>query len=224
MILDVSRLTWPIASPRLEAEGPTISPSMLRDFRRYSETFWTIMVTGGNLPRMDQCETAGVIPWATAFDDLLGALRSACLTHYQMRLVSLVVFGSVGRRTMRPDSDIDLLVVASPLPKGRMPRVEDFAPVEKILDPLVKSQQTVGVMTRLSPLFKTPEEIVAGSPILLDMTQDAHILYDANDFFVLQMRDLEARLRRLGARRVFQGSAWWWDLKPDFKPGDMVTL
>ena len=162
--------------------------------------------------------------WVAAFEDLLTALRVACLGHYQGRFVSLAVFGSVGRGTMRPDSDIDLLVVADPLPKGRMRRVEDFAPVENVLDPLIASRRTLGITTRLSPLFKTPEEVMAGSPILLDMTQDARILYDRDDFFRLQIHSLEARLNSLGARRVFQGSAWWWDLKPDFKAGDLVTL
>lgn len=173
---------------------------------------------------MNRLADLHAIAWTMAFDDLLEALRVACQNHYCKRLVSLVVFGSVGRRTMRPDSDIDLLVVADPLPMGRMRRVGDFAPVERVLDPLLKAKQTVGVTTRLSPLFKTPGEIVTGSPIFLDMTQDARILYDKDDFFRLQMLDLEARLKRLGARRVFQGESWWWDLKPDFKPGDVVTI
>jgi predicted nucleotidyltransferase len=44
--------------------------------------------------------------------------------HYGARLVSLVVFGSIGRGTARPDSDVDLLIVAENLPDGRMARVE----------------------------------------------------------------------------------------------------
>jgi predicted nucleotidyltransferase len=173
---------------------------------------------------MTQPDNTVALPWAAAFDALLDALLAACREHYRRRLVSLVVFGSVGRRTMRPDSDIDLLVVADPLPDGRMRRMEDFAPIERIMDPVLMEKQTVGVTTRLSPVFKTPAEIVAGSPLLLDMTQDSRALFDADDFFGLQMRDLDARLKRLGARRVFKGDAWWWDLKPDFKPGDVVTL
>lgn len=41
-----------------------------------------------------------------AFDVLLSALRDACVNHYRDRLVSLAVFGSVGRGTPRPDSDV----------------------------------------------------------------------------------------------------------------------
>jgi hypothetical protein len=44
--------------------------------------------------------------------------------------VSLVVFGSVGRGTAGPASDLDLLVVASGLPDGRALRVRDFMSVE----------------------------------------------------------------------------------------------
>ncbi|MFB3904718.1 MAG: hypothetical protein ACE15E_14805 [Acidobacteriota bacterium] len=39
-----------------------------------------------------------------------------------------------------------------------------------------------------------------------------------------QLRDLKDRLARLGARRVWQGNAWHWDLKPDYKPGDVFEL
>jgi hypothetical protein len=31
-------------------------------------------------------------------------------------------------------------------------------------------------------------------------------------------------LHELGARRVRLGSAWYWDLKPDFKPGEVFDL
>ncbi len=64
------------------------------------------------------------------FESLLDEIVSACRRVYAERLVGVVVFGSVARVTMRPDSDIDLLVVAEPLPAGRMPRMDEFDGVE----------------------------------------------------------------------------------------------
>lgn len=42
-------------------------------------------------------------------DPVLSRLLQACHRLYDERLVSLAVFGSVGRGTARPDSDIDIL-------------------------------------------------------------------------------------------------------------------
>ena len=33
-----------------------------------------------------------------------------------------------------------------------------------------------------------------------------------------------ARLAALGARRKWRGSAWYWDLKPDYRPGEVFEL
>ena len=159
-----------------------------------------------------------------AFDELLKALQVEISAYYRERLVALAIFGSVGRGTMRPDSDMDLLIVAEPLPKGRLPRVAEFAAVEAQVDPLIRDMRARGVNTYLSPLFKTPAEISARSPILLDMTEDARILFDRQGFLQGELDRLRQRLLELGAKRHFRGNAWWWDLKPDFKPGDVVVL
>lgn len=67
------------------------------------------------------------------------ALPSATLTmvksYYGQRLVTLAVFGSVGRGSQRADSDIDLLLVCDPLPAGRMRRIKEFNKVEEQLEP-----------------------------------------------------------------------------------------
>ena len=31
-------------------------------------------------------------------------------------------------------------------------------------------------------------------------------------------------LTALGARRIREGTTWYWDLKPDFQPGDVVEI
>lgn len=159
-----------------------------------------------------------------AFREIEETLLDEVQRHYGGRLVSLVVYGSVGRGTMRPDSDIDLLIVADDLPSGRIPRVDDFAAVENRLAPLLERFRREGVATEFSPVFKTPEEATRLSPLFLDMVDDAVILHDRGGFFAGVLDRLRSRLATLGSRRIWRGNAWYWDLKPDYKPGEIFEL
>jgi len=40
----------------------------------------------------------------------------------------------------------------------------------------------------------------------------------------MYLSDFRERLDRLGARKVFQGDRWYWDLKPDYKPGEIFEI
>jgi hypothetical protein len=55
------------------------------------------------------------------------------------------------------------------------------------------------------------------------MTEDARILVDRGEL-AQALTTLRTRLAAQGARRVFRGNAWFWDLKPDYRPGDTFTL
>jgi predicted nucleotidyltransferase len=155
-------------------------------------------------------------------EPLFATLRRSCEEVYGGRLVTVAVFGSVGRDTARPDSDLDLLLVADPLPAGRMRRVDEFAAVEKRLRDLLPPE--AGAAPLLSPVLKTPAEVGHGSPLFLDMTEDARMLFDREGFFARELDRLRERLARLGARRVWLGNAWYWDLKPDYRPGEVFEL
>ena len=148
----------------------------------------------------------------------------ACQAEFGDRLVSVAAFGSVGRGTPRPDSDVDLLVVVEGLPAGRLARMEVFQRVETSLAALLRHLGSQGIHTELSPILKTPEEITAGSPLMLDMVEDARILWDRDRFLERRLQQLRQRLQQLGARRVPYAGGWYWDLKPDFRPGEVVEL
>ena len=158
------------------------------------------------------------------YDEVLDHLLAELRATYGRRLVACAVFGSVGRRTPRYGSDIDLLLVVRGLPRGRLNRVEEFLEVETRLEPVLKPTEAEGPAIALSPVFKTPDEVEAGSPLFLDLVEDARVLYDPEGFLGRYLERLRARLRALGARRIRRGNAWYWELKPDLKPGEVFSL
>lgn len=113
-----------------------------------------------------------------AFDELLVKLVPAVQARYGDRLVTIAVYGSVARGTMRHDSDVDLLIIATDLPNGRMKRRQEFDAVEEDLAEALRDLQSRGVASSLSAVLKTPEEANAGTPLYLDMVEDARLLYD----------------------------------------------
>lgn len=158
------------------------------------------------------------------FDELLTSLAAACGRHYGERLVSLAVFGSVGRGTPRPDSDVDILIVAEDLPRGRVARVGELAKIEADMGEVLRQLRSEGVTTELSPVLKTPSEVEQGSLLFLDMLEDARLLVDRDAFLAQECERFRTRLARLGARRIWRGNAWFWDLKPDYRPGEVFEL
>lgn len=159
-----------------------------------------------------------------SFRRLVEELFAETKGFYGERLISFVVFGSYGRGTVTQESDLDVLIIAEPLPDGRMKRVKEFLEVEKRLGPILSELKRDGINTYISPVFKTPTEAEIGSPLFLDMTEDAIILYDRGDFFRSILERLKNRLSQLGAKRVWTGSSWHWILKGDYKPGEIFEI
>ena len=110
-----------------------------------------------------------------AYHQLLAELVAACRGHYGTDLVSVAVYGSVGRGVPRPDSDVDLLVVAEGLADRHFLRLRDFSAVEEALAPRFDAAAAAGLHPDLSPVLMTPSELERGSMLLLDMTEDARI-------------------------------------------------
>ena len=153
-------------------------------------------------------------------DQVLSALHEI----YADDLVAVALFGSVARRTARPDSDLDLFVVVAGLPPGRGARLATFDAVERRLAPAIAQLDAAGIRVELSPVLRTPEDLQTASPLLLDLTEDAVIRVDRGGVFGAALEDLRVRLRRLGSQRIWTGPTWYWDLKPDYKRGETFEL
>jgi len=152
--------------------------------------------------------------YRAVFDALLDALVEACREVYGERLVSLAVFGPVGRDTPRPDSDINLMIVADSLPDTHPARVEEFGRVEARLETALRDAVGRGVTTCLSPILRTPEELTGGGLPFVDTASEARVLVDRQGFLERHVRNLRERLERTGAERVCDGGVPHWRLRP----------
>lgn len=151
-------------------------------------------------------------------------LVRACRQAYADRLVSLIGYGSVARGKFHPSSDFDLLVILDPWHGDNRTRWEEFRAVETAIEPEISACREKGWEARLSPVFKSCQDAEYGSPLFLDMVEDGRILFDRDDFFARRLDRLRERLRELGSQRIWEGETWYWDLKPDWKPGDVIEL
>jgi predicted nucleotidyltransferase len=150
------------------------------------------------------------------------ALPDAARRVYGPRLVALVLFGSVARGTARPDSDVDLLLVAEGLPAGRRARLAEFAEVEALVarraSPARRHPRGAppgSEEVTLSPILRTPAEIDAGSWLFLDLTVDARLLVDRGDFMAGRLASIAGKLAAIGARREPYKGSWVWRIPPD---------
>jgi predicted nucleotidyltransferase len=158
---------------------------------------------------------------------LLEKLTARAREHYGERLVSLVLYGSAARGTMKPFSDIDLLVIVKDLPKGNHERWVEWR--KQVVEPAIQDEcdrlYREGYYVTVSARLKTPEEASFFHPFYLDMTQEAILLFDRDGFFRKVLERLRRRLQELGSKRVFlPDGSWYWVLKPDIKWGEVFDL
>lgn len=139
-------------------------------------------------------------------------------------LRAVVLFGSVARGEAGPGSDIDILIVADRLAPSRLARQAAVARADAEIEPELERLRREGVWTDVRPILKTPEEAAHATPLYLDMVEDAVLLVDRDGFFAGVLARLRESLRRLGARRVRQDGFWYWDLKPDYQPGEVFEI
>lgn len=157
--------------------------------------------------------------------ELVEKIKDISLKYYGERLVSFIVFGSFAADTFRNDSDIDILIIADRLPDRRWKRTSEFIEnIEKKLSADIERLYDKEVYPALSPVIKSKEEVNYGSPLFLDMTENVKIFYDKEVFFQNYLDALREKLSALGAKKIIYGDSYYWDMKPDYKFGDVIEL
>jgi predicted nucleotidyltransferase len=144
------------------------------------------------------------------------------------QLLGVALFGSVARGEANfPGSDIDLLIIlegVQGLSFGK--RIDLLQSEENKLEGTREYRAFLQAFT-WPPSFQehvlTLDELARHSPLLLDLTTDAIILYDTG-VVSIELERLKKRLDELGAKKIRTGTTWFWILKPDLKLGEVLEL
>lgn len=136
------------------------------------------------------------------FDKLIQTVFRLAKGYYGENLISFVVFGSCGRGTPNPESDIDILIILKEAPSSRLRRIEEFYEnIEKEIEPYLKKLREYGINTYLSPIIKIKEEIKIGSPLYIEMITDSKIYFDRDEFFKDYLTSLKEKLDNFEAEK-----------------------
>ncbi|MEM2172516.1 MAG: nucleotidyltransferase domain-containing protein [Thermoproteota archaeon] len=139
------------------------------------------------------------------------------------KLESIVLFGSLSTGRVRPESDIDLLVVARDLPDKYSDRTSIIREIvsSKALDEIIiHNWEKKGVYSELDILLIDVKEASVTHPLYLDLTRDCVIIYDRNNLMTEKLKEVREKLEEMGAKRFEEpDGSWYWILSPKVSRG-----
>jgi hypothetical protein len=120
---------------------------------------------------------------------------------------------------------LDILIISDDFKGTLASRIDKLITIEeKVFDEIERLKRD-GIYTSLSFLPLRKEEVTRFPLILLDLTEEGIIIYDEEFFLEKILVKLKAKLIELNARRIFiDEDTWYWDLKPDYKFGEIISI
>jgi predicted nucleotidyltransferase len=140
------------------------------------------------------------------------------------KLVSIALYGSAARQDAGSGSDIDLFVVIQEAPSGMLARRRLLAPVRESLTPELEKLWRQGIYTDFIEVIRTRAEARKFHPLYLDMSQEALILFDRDNFLESLLSAVKEQLKEGGAERKVMGRFRYWDLSRSSIPDEIVEI
>ena len=138
--------------------------------------------------------------------------------------LACALFGSVARGVATFLSDIDLLIVHQKCPRDM---AKEFSKVVIMLRQTkeYKSLLAKGFLPEPYPVFLNEEKLKKHPWILLDILDHGIILTDRNGILKKELGLIRKKLEEFGSYKVtLPDKTWYWVLKPDWRPGEIIQL
>ncbi len=159
------------------------------------------------------------------YQPLLNRLLKLMQEQMGERLRAVCLYGSLARGQAQRGSDVDLFIVV----QGEQKEAEEmWAAAHRALDTTPEYEALVqrGIWPDLSPFIVTQAFLAAETPwLLLEVQDHGIILYDPQGVLADKLEAVRQRMRELGTKKVMMpDGSWYWDIKPDWKPGEVFEL
>lgn len=138
---------------------------------------------------------------------------------------SILLFGSIARGDARGSTDVDIMVVSDSFTEGASKAADSIIEAFRELKSGAEYKEfsSSGNILNLDPIGYSPSDLLSSPPLLLDVVEDGVVLFD-DGLMEGVLGRVKERMKRLGSKRVRTKRGWYWDLKPDYKFGEVIEI
>ncbi len=152
-------------------------------------------------------------------DRTISAIKDA----YTDNLISLAIYGSYANGNARFNSDLDLFIILDKTGR-RIAELKYFydkveVPLENELLQLLKLHR---IDMSISPFIVSKEQASFFNPLYLDMSENAYIIYDKDDFLRSILIKVGELIKRHNFKKKLLSNTFLWDMSSHVMIGQRV--